>query len=73
MVCRLAMTERPALLAVTGRVGWEPLRAAASLAPALALGIALSRRVHHRVDGLVLRRIVLGFAIASGVALLART
>lgn len=35
--------------------------------PFLAVGSFLSRYVHHRLDGPVLRYIVLGFAIVSGI------
>ena len=61
-----------AFLALVDRVGAEQLRAAALLVPALGLGSILSRRVHHRLDGSVLRAIVLGFAIASAIVLLVR-
>ena len=60
------------LLALMGRVGTEQVRAAALLVPALGLGSILSQRIHDRVDGRVLRRIVLGFAITSAMFLLVR-
>lgn len=40
------------------------------LLPALALGAVLSRFVHHRLDGSLMRLMVLLFAIAFGVVLL---
>jgi uncharacterized protein len=61
-----------ALLAALGRVGAAPLGAALALAPALAVGVALSRGVHRRLDGRVLRAAVLVFAVASALVLIAR-
>ena len=40
--------------------------------PPLALGAILSRHVHRRIDGRVLRAFVLAFAIVSGAVLLFR-
>jgi uncharacterized protein len=61
-----------ALLAATGRVGPDQLAAAGLLLPALGLGSAMSRRFHHRLDGRVLRAVVLAFALASAIAVLVR-
>ncbi|WP_219417372.1 sulfite exporter TauE/SafE family protein [Pseudonocardia nigra] len=58
------------LLAATGQVDGEQLRTALMLVPALGLGALLSRAVHHRVDGPVMRTLVLGFALVSGVVVL---
>lgn len=61
-----------ALLAAAGHVGGEHLRAAGVLLPALAVGSVASRHVHRRLDGALLRTVVLGSALLSGIALLAR-
>ena len=37
------------------------------LLPAVIVGALLSRLVHHRLDGRVMRYLVLGFALVSGV------
>lgn len=58
------------LLLVTGTVRIQQLQSAALLLPALALGAALSRYVHHRLDGAWMRRVVLTFAFVSGLTLL---
>ncbi|MGE0803368.1 MAG: TSUP family transporter [Lautropia sp.] len=59
-----------ALLAVTGRPIVEHLLATAALVPAVALGIALSRQVRHRVDAPALRIFVLAFSALSGAVLI---
>jgi len=61
-----------ALLAVAGRTSATQFEVALLLVPPLALGALLSRYVHHRLDGRVLRAFVLGFAIVSGAVLLFR-
>jgi uncharacterized membrane protein YfcA len=55
-----------ATLAVAGRTSATQFEVALLLVPPLALGAMLSRHVHHRVDGRVLRALVLAFAIVSG-------
>jgi uncharacterized protein len=60
------------LLAATGRVGAGQLAAAGALVPALAFGSLLSRRFHRRLDGRVLRAVVLAFSLASAIAVLVR-
>ena len=62
-----------AVLAATGRIGAAQLEAAAWLLPALLAGALLSRAVHRRVDGRLLRLFVQLFAIVSGAVLLARS
>lgn len=54
------------VLAVSGQVTGSALLSSAALVPFLVIGSFLSRYVHHRLDGPVLRYIVLGFAIISG-------
>ena len=61
-----------ALLALTHHVHRQHLYAAGLLIPALALGSVISRHVHRRLDDRVLRNLVLGFALLSGIVLLAR-
>ena len=54
------------VLAISGQVSGPTMLFTAAMVPFLAIGSLLSRYVHHRLDGPVLRYIVLGFAIASG-------
>lgn len=58
------------LLGATGKADAEQFRAALVLLPALALGALLSRWVHHRLDGRLMRLSVLIFAVASGVVVM---
>ena len=58
------------LLAATNKVDVHQIRTALLLLPALAVGAVLSRAVHHRVDGPLMRTLVLGFAVFSGILLL---
>jgi uncharacterized membrane protein YfcA len=58
------------LLAATNKVDVHQIRTALLLLPALAVGAVLSRAVHHRVDGPLMRTLVLGFAVVSGILLL---
>jgi uncharacterized membrane protein YfcA len=55
------------VLAVSGKFTVTTLIATAALLPFLAIGSFASRYVHHRLDGPLLRYIVLGFAVVSGV------
>ncbi|WP_248579858.1 sulfite exporter TauE/SafE family protein [Nocardioides sp. InS609-2] len=59
-----------ALLAGAGRVSLHQLLIAAALMPALLIGAWLSQTTHHRVEGPMLRGIVLAFALVSGVVLI---
>jgi len=61
-----------AVLLATGRVGLSQLQAAALLLPALVVGAVLSRLVHRRVNGRLLRIFVQVFAIVSGLVLLVK-
>ncbi|WP_260848141.1 sulfite exporter TauE/SafE family protein [Brevibacterium aurantiacum] len=54
------------VLAISGQVSGPTMLFTAAMLPFLAIGSFLSRYVHHRLDGPVLRYIVLGFAIISG-------
>jgi uncharacterized membrane protein YfcA len=58
-------------LALSGRMTGPGLAASGWLLPAVLVGMALSSLVHHRVGGQGLRVGVLGFALVSGVVLLA--
>ena len=55
------------VLAIGGQVTGPTMLFTAAMLPFLAIGSFLSRYVHHRLDGPVLRYIVLGFAIVSGI------
>ena len=61
-----------AILAITDSIGRDQLRVAILLLPAVILGAVLSRLVHHRLDGRVMRYLVLGFALVSGVVVTVR-
>lgn len=54
------------VLAISGQVNGPTMLFTLAMLPFLAIGSFLSRYVHHRLDGPVLRYIVLGFAIVSG-------
>lgn len=60
-----------ALLLARGVGGRAEALEALWLLPALLVGMALSSRVHHRVDSSRLRFLVLVFALVSGVVLMA--
>ena len=54
------------VLAISGQVTGPTMVFTAAMLPFLVVGSFLSRYVHHRLDGSLLRYIVLGFAIVSG-------
>ncbi len=54
------------VLAFSGQVTGATLQTTLIMLPFLAIGSFISRYVHHRLDGPVLRYMVLGFAIISG-------
>ncbi|GAA1627467.1 MULTISPECIES: sulfite exporter TauE/SafE family protein [Brevibacterium] len=54
------------VLAISGQVTGATLQTTLIMLPFLAIGSFISRYVHHRLDGPVLRYMVLGFAIISG-------
>jgi uncharacterized membrane protein YfcA len=60
------------ILFAAGRVTPEHFRVAFLLIPGLALGAVLSRIVHHRLNGRLLRAFVLIFAVVSGTVVLLR-
>jgi uncharacterized protein len=60
------------LLAITDGISRDQLRVAFLLLPAVIVGAVLSRLVHHRLDGRVVRHLVLGFALVSGVVVIVR-
>jgi uncharacterized membrane protein YfcA len=59
-------------LAVAGRAEPGQIATAALFIPPLALGALVGRAIRDRINGALLRRCVLIFAIASGAALLLR-
>lgn len=59
-----------AVLGIGGQVDGGTLLAAVALLPFLALGSFASRFTHHRLDGPLLRYLVLSFAIVSGVVVI---
>jgi len=61
-----------ALLAAAGRVSTPQFGAALMLVPTLVAGAVVSRLIHDRVGGRLLRVFVLIFAIVSGAVLLVR-
>jgi uncharacterized protein len=54
------------ILEMSDSISAEQLRTAVLLLPAVIVGALLSRLVHHRLDGRLMRRLVLGFALVSG-------
>jgi len=58
------------VLALGGKVGAHTLVFSAEMLPFLALGSYASKFVHHRLDGPLLRYIVLGFASISGIVVI---
>jgi len=55
------------VLAVSNSISSDQLQTAFLLLPAVIVGALLSRLVHHRLDGRMMRYLVLGFALASGL------
>jgi uncharacterized protein len=60
------------ILAVSGEITPEQVRPAVLLLPAVVVGALLSRLVHHRLNGKVMRYVVLGFALVAGIVITAR-
>jgi uncharacterized protein len=56
------------ILSISGTITQQQVLTALALLPAVVVGGLLSRMVHHRLDGKLVRYIVLGFAIVSGIA-----
>ena len=61
-----------AILAVSGKIAPDQVSSAVLLLPAVIVGALLSRLVHHRLNGKVMRYFVLGFALVSGIAITAQ-
>ncbi|WP_022918632.1 sulfite exporter TauE/SafE family protein [Ruania albidiflava] len=59
-----------AVLGLGGQIDGGALLAALALLPFLVLGSFASRFTHHRLDGPLLRYLVLAFAIVSGVVVI---
>lgn len=59
-------------LAVSGSVSSDQIRTALLLLPAVIVGALLSRLVHHRLDGRMMRYLILGFGLLSGAVLTVR-
>jgi len=55
------------VLAVSDSISSDQLQTAFLLLPAVIVGALLSRLVHHRLDGRMMRYLVLGFGLVSGV------
>jgi uncharacterized membrane protein YfcA len=56
-----------AVLGESGKVGADQVEWALLLLPAVGVGALLSRLVHRRLDGAMMRYLVLGFALVSGI------
>jgi len=54
------------ILAMSDSISPDQLRTAFLLLPAVIVGALMSRLVHHRLNGRVMRFLVLGFALVSG-------
>lgn len=59
-----------AVLAIGGKVDADVLIVTMQMLPFLVLGSYMSRFVHHRLDGALLRYLVLGFSSLSGIAVI---
>ena len=55
------------VLAVSDSISSDQLQTAFLLLPAVIVGALLSRLVHHRLDGRMMRYLVLGFGLVAGV------
>jgi len=56
----------------SGKIASDQVSSAVLLLPAVIVGALLSRLVHHRLNGKVMRYFVLGFALVSGIAITAQ-
>jgi uncharacterized membrane protein YfcA len=61
-----------ALLAASDKVEWRQIQLTFYLIPVMALGVLLSTRVHGGLNGPLVRKFVLGFALVSGIAIVVR-
>jgi uncharacterized protein len=57
---------------VSDKITPDQVRSAVLLLPAVIVGALLSRLVHHRLNGRLMRYLVLGFALVSGVVITAQ-
>ena len=55
------------ILAMSGKIAPDQVRVAFLLLPAVIVGALMSRLVHHRLEGKLMRYLVLGFALVSGI------
>ena len=60
------------LLAASGKVEWDQIQLTFYLIPVMALGVLLSTRVHGELNGPLVRKFVLAFALVSGIAIVIR-
>lgn len=58
------------VLGISGQIDSKSLLISVVLLPFLAAGSFISKFVHHRLDGPLLRYVVLGFAIVSGIVVI---
>ena len=55
------------ILAMSDKITPDQVRVAFLLLPAVIVGALMSRLVHHRLEGNLMRYLVLGFALVSGI------
>ena len=55
------------ILAMSDKITPDQVRVAFLLLPAVIVGALMSRLVHHRLEGKLMRYLILGFALVSGV------
>lgn len=60
------------LLAFTGKVDQKHIQLTFYLIPVMGLGVLLSTRVHGGLNGPLVRKFVLAFALVSGIAIIIR-
>lgn len=60
------------VLGVSGSIGRDQVMTALLLVPAVLVGAVASRVTHQRLDGPLMRRVVLAIALASGVLVIAQ-
>jgi uncharacterized membrane protein YfcA len=58
------------MLAISRKVDWEQVRFAVYLVPIVAVGVLLSTVVHRGLDGPLVRKLIILFAIVSGIAVI---
>lgn len=60
------------VLSASGQIDAEQIQMALFLLPVLGLGALLSSAIHHKIDGPLVRTLVLAFALLSGIAVTIR-